>query len=623
MTVAKLSASSGARALELAKLGFHVFPVALKDGKKKPLTEMGEFSNSRWSASNDIACVYQAFKKWPSAAIGIATGESDLVVIDVDPDKGGDAWLDEHRSRMRVGYEVRTPRGGRHLYYRAREGSQIKNSASMIAPGVDVRGEGGYVVAYDDAESGSLKEIREIPLWLHSAAGKHKASTRRVDFSGETAREGQRSDRLIKFGGRLVALGKKWPIVETAVMNEADRCRPPFGSLPGEEDELEHTVLKSLRGYWEEAQEEIEENGAPTPIRKSLDWTKLEGQKPPKREWVIEDWIGMGHVTMLAGAGGTGKTNVAQAMGSCISLGDDYLDRTVKPRTVLMWAAEDDHNELWRRQVAIARWMKVPLKEYADKFYLHSYDGELIDLVASVDRDSLVPTSMYDELCSQISDYGAEVVILDNVARLYAGNENDRHQVTTFIALLTAAARATNAAIILLSHPGKAEGSEYSGTTAWDGAVRSRLFLSRELPGQEKEKGGYDPIDNPEEDGVRYLARRKVNYSARDFRKLQYLEGVMVPVVESPEANRLSPKYAENVVIRAVKKLADLQAWGNLSTSSPSYLPKLAKQYRLMEHTNDRTFKNAMYTLHKKGRLAVKRVGQYTNRAPKKGLVLR
>ncbi len=618
----RLKASSSARALELAKLGFHVFPVALKDGKKKPLTKEGELTDARWSASADVAVVYQAFKQHPNAAIGIATGESGLVVVDIDVKKNGEKWLKQNRSEMGEGYQVRTPSGGTHLYYLAREGSKVRNSASDIAPGVDIRGEGGYVVAYDNVLKGSIRKIREIPLWLHSAASKSGKNTRRIDFSSETPKEGQRSDRLIKYGGRLVAAGKKWPTVEKAVVAEADRCRPPFGSLEGEEDELDNTVLKSLRKYWEEAQDEIEERGSPTPIRKSLDWTKLEGQKPPKREWVIENWLGMGHVTFLAGAGGTGKTNVAQALASSVALGEDFLDRVPKPRKVLMWAAEDDVNELWRRQLDIADWLKADLREFQDSFYLHSYDGELIDLVASVDRESLVPTSMYDELCSQIADYGAEVVILDNVARLFAGNENDRHQVTTFVALLTAAARATNAAVLLLGHPGKADGSEYSGSTAWDGAVRSRLYLSRELPGQEKDKDGYDPIDNPEEDGVRFLTKRKVNYSARDWRKLQYFEGVMRPVMEI-EPNRLSGKYPENVVLRAVKKLADMQEWGNLSTNSPQYLPRLAKQYRLMEHTNDRTFKDALYKLRKKERLVLKVVGRYSNRSPRKGLVLR
>lgn len=615
-------ASSRARALELARLGFHVFPVQLKDGKKKPLTAEGELTAARWSASADVAVVHQAFKKYPNAAIGIATGESGLVVVDIDTKKHGEKWLKENFKEMRAGYIVRSPSGGQHLYYLAREGSKVRNSASDIAPGVDIRGEGGYVVAYDDVIRGNLKSIKELPLWLHTAASKSGKNTRRIDFSGETPKEGQRSDRLIKYGGRLVASGKKWGTVEKAVLAEADRCRPPFGSLPGEEDELDNTVLKSLRKYWDEAQDEIEDNGAPTPIRQSLDWSKLEGQKPPRREWVIENWLGMGHVTFLAGAGGTGKTNVAQALASAVSLGEDFLDRVPKPRKVLMWAAEDDSNELWRRQMDIAEWLKADLSEFQDMFFLHSYDGELIDLVAPVDRESLVPTSMYDELCSQIADYGAEVVILDNVARLFAGNENDRHQVTTFVALLTAAARATNAAILLLGHPGKGEGSEYSGSTAWDGAVRSRLYLSRELPGQEKEKDGYDPIDNPEEDGVRYLSKRKVNYSARDWRKFQYVDGVMRPVMEL-EPNRLSANYAENVVIRAVKKLADMQEWGNLSTNSPQYLPKLAKQYRLMEHTNERTFKDALYKLRKKDRLLLKVVGQYSNRSPRKGLVLR
>ncbi|HUI58595.1 MAG TPA: AAA family ATPase, partial [Steroidobacteraceae bacterium] len=303
----------------------------------------------------------------------------------------------------------------------------------------------------------------------------------------------------------------------------------------------------------------------------ALNWEELESRVAPERAWAIEHWLPMGHVTLLAGAPGTGKTLIAQAMGSCLALRRDFLDWMPEGRRVLMWACEDDHDELWRRQVAIARWLNVPLAAFSDRFILHSYDGQQVELAALVNQQ-LTPTPMLKELREQIGDYRTNVVFLDNSARLYAGSENDRHQVTSFIAMLTSAAAPTRAAIGLLGHPGKQVGSEYSGSTAWEGAVRARLYLGRTLPDAKAEDGAEDGDD----DGVRYLCRRKANYSARDWRRVRFVDGVMVPeVAPAPgSTSRVSSEFAEEAVVRAVRRLAGMGEYGNSSTASPSYLPK-------------------------------------------------
>jgi hypothetical protein len=370
-----------------------------------------------------------------------------------------------------------------------------------------------------------------------------------------------------------------------------------------------------------ELTDEYFDDGAPddaaqrSPRPAPLDWSALHSRTPPPRDWAIDHWLGMGHVTLLAGEGGTGKTLLAQTKGSCLALGRDYIDAVPRARRVLMWAAEDDHDELWRRQVAIAAWLRVPLSDFAERLYLHSYDGEQVDLAAQLNTGQLVATPMLTELREQIGDYRAEVVMLDNIARLYAGNENDRHQVTSFIAMLTAAARPTNAAVLLLGHPGKAAGAEYSGSTAWEGSVRSRLYLGRTLPDIEPDADGA-----PSDDTIRYLARRKANYSARDWRKLVYADGVLVPEHVEPAATRSNPARARTVVGAALRKLAAMNEHGNTSTRSDHYLPRLAAQYRLLDGVPAKEFAAAMRDMQTDGTLVIAEVGRYRNRSPKMGL---
>jgi AAA domain-containing protein/DnaB helicase-like protein len=357
-----------------------------------------------------------------------------------------------------------------------------------------------------------------------------------------------------------------------------------------------------------------------TTQRPTLDWKALESRPLPEREWIISHWLPAAHPVLFAGAGATGKTTVLQALGSCAALRREYLDWPGKERRVLMWACEDDIDELHRRQVAIAKWLDVKLSDFVDRFTLLSYDREEVELAALVDQ-RLTEAPMLRQLHEQIGDYRADLVLLDPISRIYGGNENDRHQVAQFMAMLSRAGATTKAAIVVVGHPGKAAGSEYSGSTAWEGAVRARLFLGRTLPDMTQDQDS-EPADD---DGVRYLCRRKANYSDRDWRRLQFRDGVMVPD-PAPEARAASPRageeYACDVVARAVRKLASMPEYGVASSNSPKYLPRLARDYKLLERLSEKQFAATMRTMRTDGRLVTKQVGTYANRTPREALAL-
>lgn len=123
----------------LAEAGFYVFPV---DGKAPRV---------RWrdESTRDSAQIDEWGARWPDAGVGIDCGKSGIVVIDLDVKNdidGVTGWKELTRDAAPATYYAATPSGGWHLYYRDPEG-RYRNSASQAAPGVDVRGVGGYVVA--------------------------------------------------------------------------------------------------------------------------------------------------------------------------------------------------------------------------------------------------------------------------------------------------------------------------------------------------------------------------------------------------------------------------------------------------------------------------------------------
>ena len=345
-----------------------------------------------------------------------------------------------------------------------------------------------------------------------------------------------------------------------------------------------------------------------------LDWLGLEARgEPPPRRWGIRGWLGFGHVTLLVGAGGIGKTLLAQQAGSCLSLGRTFLDAIPDPLRVLFWACEDDHDELWRRQINIARWLDVPLSGFAERLIVEPRAGlDNVLVTSEFGRPRIAP--LLDELREQAHDYRAKVVILDNVAQLYGGSENDRHSVTMFINALVGAL--PGCAILLLAHPSRSAGSEFSGSSAWENAARTRLYLGTALPDQKGDDG--EPSD-----GVRFLSRRKANYSSKDYRRFSYREGVLVPdetEVSGGIVSHLRGQKAQRVVVEGLRRLEEMGVRATDGTTSPQYLPRLLQDYKLAEGLSRRELGDAMRQAMLDGRLIRGVVGKYGNRAPMQGL---
>ena len=160
-------------AIGMACKGMRIFPCG---ADKQPLTAHG-FKD----ASNDEAVIRDWWTRWPDAGIGMPTGKinGDIVLdVDMDRERGidGEAALQALQTRegtvIPTTRTVRTPRGGRHLYFK-HPGGAVKNSTSKIGPGLDIKADSGYVIAPPSRNGNGQSylvetegPIADLPAWL-------------------------------------------------------------------------------------------------------------------------------------------------------------------------------------------------------------------------------------------------------------------------------------------------------------------------------------------------------------------------------------------------------------------------------------------------------------------------
>lgn len=353
------------------------------------------------------------------------------------------------------------------------------------------------------------------------------------------------------------------------------------------------------------------------PQRKPMQWAQLEQQQPPERIWLLSHWLSVGP-TLFAGRGGTGKSLVAQTLATALCLQQNYLDEVTAPLKVLAWFCEDDHDELWRRQVAICDYFGAKLSDLEGRLVIEPRLGCENTLFAPV-YGTPQWTPLRDELRDQMNDYGADVLIADNTSQLFGCNENDRHSVTSFVNGLCGLVNERPVSQLILSHPAKAKDSEYSGSTAWENAVRMRWFMGSVLPDQE------EPDEGAEDPNVRYIAKRKTNYSVQDYRKLIFDMGVFKPESAPGEVSArynysLRKEGAESAVLSAVTQFTAKNIRVVDARNSPDSLVARMRSSKLMQDYSPREIQDAVSALRLHGRLVEAPVGTNSNRTAKTGL---
>lgn len=241
-------------ALLYVKLGWHVFPI--RAGDKRPLTEHGLHD-----ATTDVGIIQRWWERWPDASIGVRTGvESGIWALDVDVKKNGERTLFDltaYHGALPDTAVAQTGGGGQHIIFK-HPGERVKNSVDSLGLGLDVRGDGGYIVVAPSLhESGkryawitppSTTPLAGAPEWLlRQVLSPVRTATTAIPSGGnplhstDIISEGGRNNALTRIAGIVRANGGDEEVIyQTLAGVNAARVRPQLS-----DDEL-RTIARSI-----------------------------------------------------------------------------------------------------------------------------------------------------------------------------------------------------------------------------------------------------------------------------------------------------------------------------------------------------------------------------------------
>ena len=267
--------------------------------------------------------------------------------------------------------------------------------------------------------------------------------------------------------------------------------------------------------------------------------TWVNGDDPPAREWILNDWLPVGAVSSLYGPGGVGKSKLCLQIAAAVAAdrteieGREWIGHPeefaflpqlgtavpIKGLPVVFATYEDDHHEQWRRLAAVsgkaAPWVSP---DKLNNLHLVDLAGRGPLWGVGVGKHTSTAGEM-QEAGRLLREYceakGAGLVVLDPLAAVYRGNEIDRSLVRDFLSSWDSWARDNECAVLLLGHQPKS-GATSSGSTDWEAGARSVWTFTREPTCGPKELHKSAPTKHKDCEFGMKLAVIKTNYADLD-----------------------------------------------------------------------------------------------------------
>lgn len=485
---------------------------------------------ARWQerATTDHDLIDQWWSEHPDHGIGIATGtESGIWVLDVD-DYESFRDLEQRHEPLPDTLTVITGSGGYHFYYRHPPGVAIRNNASTrLGPGLDVRGDGGFVVAPPSVhpngrqyvwDAGQPDTVADAPQWL-------------VDLVCERTYEPTPTTVSIHDGDRpgdLYAAQVDWETILTAdgwQLHHTDRNGERYWTRPGKDrregasattgwsaadnlkvftSSMRHAGLEPEESYTKlgyiaatrhhgdhsAAARTLAEYGfsttpdplaAPTGAQTApegtseafnplldaiLDWPTFWATDHSATDWIIEPLFAAGRAHALYAGAKTGKSYLVLAAVAALATGKPFLDMPAgQPQDVLYVDYEMTPDDLHDRLVEFG---------YGPEDDLTHLHYALLPSLPPLDTDAGGLA-----LKMAASAVGAQFVVIDTTGRATEGDENEASTFQAFYRHTGMRLKQSGIGWVRLDHAGKDAEKGQRGSSAKNDDVDIVIKLTR------------------------------------------------------------------------------------------------------------------------------------------------
>jgi hypothetical protein len=451
-------------AIAAARRGWSVFPVAAMG--KRPLVAWRELSTT------DEDAISAWWSEHPDANIGLDCGKSGVVVIDVD-DMDAIPILTE-----RLGWNpaddrtsiARTGRGGLHIYYRA-GGNSVRNSASKVVRGVDIRGDGGYVVLPPSVHESSQvyhwisesdilpipeklvevlsyreepQSVPTFPIKTHERWG--MAVLASEAHAVESSQPGTRNETLNRSSWKVFGVVKGGNLDYEIARMRMHQAGIHVGLSP---EEVDRTLASAWEGaeafYPDDLREPVTRPQAEDQPRRSfraLTLEDLENLPPPT--WLLDQRIPEG-LTFIYGEPGSGKTFLAL----------DWAASVASKGLNVIYFVGEGVTGFARR---VSAWHNV-------------YRKDINTLLVVPQAPHLLERESVSMLRETVEQHSPSLIIIDTFARAsVGGDENSARDVGLAIDSLDALWKDYKTSSLVIHHSNKAGAGE-RGSSAIRGAA--------------------------------------------------------------------------------------------------------------------------------------------------------
>jgi Bifunctional DNA primase/polymerase, N-terminal/AAA domain/Primase C terminal 1 (PriCT-1)/Winged helix-turn-helix DNA-binding len=320
--------------------GFSVIPVGLQ---KRALIQWAGYQKKQPS-SDEIQQWFEV--DFPNANVAIVTGQiSGLVVLDLDKEDARET-LKEH---LPVGYDFsKVPTSitarGVHNFFK-HPGYPVKNGINIL-PGIDIRADGGYVIAPPSIhETGKRYEwavpletgLPPLPEEIHRLLEPNKKNAEESRERFDTVRalngvpDGQRDDALFKLACkcRYADLPRDW--ADRLVVEAAQNCNPPF---PTDEalKKVANAYEKYEPGRFLDSFPHLRQSNPAELNLELMTWEQFLSVAPTAREWTVHEMIPETGLGVIQGRGKHGKSTKAIHLCRSVSMGKPFLSRHSKQK---------------------------------------------------------------------------------------------------------------------------------------------------------------------------------------------------------------------------------------------------------------------------------------------------